>query len=202
VTIAFGIRNVPRINAALKEAFRVCRTGGRFLCLEFSSVDVPGLDALYDLYSFNVIPTLGRMVTVRCSPWSRGAALLVGDAAHAIVPFFGQGMNAGFEDCTVLMEILDRDPDWSRAFAELSEMRKPDADAIAAAVASCPSVSGLSGGFAGEVATYLPGRRVTGVRTQADAVEVHVVARYGATLHEVESEIVTPSASRQSALET
>ena len=74
---------------------------------------------------------LGRMVTVRCSPWSRGAALLVGDAAHAIVPFFGQGMNAGFEDCTVLMEILDRDPDWSRAFAELSEMRKPDADAIA-----------------------------------------------------------------------
>src|SRR5205823_6813322 len=74
---------------------------------------------------------LGRMVTVRCSPWSRGAALLIGDAAHAIVPFFGQGMNAGFEDCTVLMEILDRDPDWSRAFAELSEMRKPDADAIA-----------------------------------------------------------------------
>jgi demethylmenaquinone methyltransferase / 2-methoxy-6-polyprenyl-1,4-benzoquinol methylase len=63
VTIAFGIRNVPRIDAALNEAFRVCRTGGRFLCLEFSSVDVPGLDALYDLYSFNVIPTLGRMVT-------------------------------------------------------------------------------------------------------------------------------------------
>ena len=63
VTIAFGIRNVPRVDLALKEAFRVCRTGGRFLCLEFSSVDVPGLDALYDLYSFNVIPTLGRMVT-------------------------------------------------------------------------------------------------------------------------------------------
>jgi demethylmenaquinone methyltransferase / 2-methoxy-6-polyprenyl-1,4-benzoquinol methylase len=63
VTIAFGIRNVPRVDLALKEAFRVCRTGGRFLCLEFSSIDVPGLDALYDLYSFNVIPTLGRMVT-------------------------------------------------------------------------------------------------------------------------------------------
>ena len=74
---------------------------------------------------------LGRMVTVRCSPWSRGAALLVGDAAHAIVPFFGQGMNAGFEDCTVLMEILDREASWPRAFAELSETRKPDADAIA-----------------------------------------------------------------------
>jgi kynurenine 3-monooxygenase len=74
---------------------------------------------------------LGRMVTVKCAPWSRGQAVLIGDAAHAIVPFFGQGMNAGFEDCTVLMEILDRVPDWSGAFAELSEARKPDADAIA-----------------------------------------------------------------------
>lgn len=62
VTIAFGIRNVPHIDAALKEAFRVSRIGGRFLCLEFSTVDVPGLDALYDLYSFNVIPALGRAV--------------------------------------------------------------------------------------------------------------------------------------------
>jgi demethylmenaquinone methyltransferase/2-methoxy-6-polyprenyl-1,4-benzoquinol methylase len=62
VTIAFGIRNVPRIEAALGEVLRVLKTGGRFLCLEFSHVDVPGLDALYDLYSFNVIPALGRMV--------------------------------------------------------------------------------------------------------------------------------------------
>jgi demethylmenaquinone methyltransferase / 2-methoxy-6-polyprenyl-1,4-benzoquinol methylase len=63
VTIAFGIRNVPRIAAALSEARRVLAIGGRFLCLEFSAVDVPGLDALYDLYSFNVIPALGRFVT-------------------------------------------------------------------------------------------------------------------------------------------
>jgi demethylmenaquinone methyltransferase / 2-methoxy-6-polyprenyl-1,4-benzoquinol methylase len=63
VTIAFGIRNVPRIAAALTEAHRVLRIGGRFLCLEFSAVDVPGLDRLYDLYSFNVIPALGRAVT-------------------------------------------------------------------------------------------------------------------------------------------
>jgi demethylmenaquinone methyltransferase/2-methoxy-6-polyprenyl-1,4-benzoquinol methylase len=61
-SIAFGIRNVPRIEAALAEAHRVLRAGGRFVCLEFSTVDVPGLDALYDLYSFNVIPTLGRIV--------------------------------------------------------------------------------------------------------------------------------------------
>ena len=62
VTIAFGIRNVPRIDAALAEAYRVLRIGGQFLCLEFSAVDVPGLDRLYDFYSFNVIPALGRAV--------------------------------------------------------------------------------------------------------------------------------------------
>jgi len=62
-TIAFGIRNVPRIDAALREAYRVLRPGSRFLCLEFSTVDVPGLDALYDFFSFKVIPPLGRAVT-------------------------------------------------------------------------------------------------------------------------------------------
>ena len=58
VTIAFGIRNVPRIDRALAEAYRVLKFGGRFLCLEFSAVDVPGLDKLYELYSFQVIPTM------------------------------------------------------------------------------------------------------------------------------------------------
>jgi demethylmenaquinone methyltransferase/2-methoxy-6-polyprenyl-1,4-benzoquinol methylase len=61
-TIAFGIRNVPRIERALAEAYRVLKIGGRFVCLEFSAVNVPGLDTLYDLYSFNVIPALGRAV--------------------------------------------------------------------------------------------------------------------------------------------
>jgi demethylmenaquinone methyltransferase / 2-methoxy-6-polyprenyl-1,4-benzoquinol methylase len=63
VTIAFGIRNVPRIDRALSEAHRVLKIGGHFLCLEFSAVDVPGLDAIYDAYSFNVIPAIGRAVT-------------------------------------------------------------------------------------------------------------------------------------------
>jgi len=62
-TIAFGIRNVPRIDLALSEAFRVLKPGGRFLCLEFSTVEVPGLDRIYDLFSFKVIPPLGRAVT-------------------------------------------------------------------------------------------------------------------------------------------
>src|SRR6266436_4707821 len=58
---------------------------------------------------------LGRMATVKAWPWSRGTALLIGDAAHAIVPFFGQGMNAGFEDVTLLAGMLTGD--WARDFA-------------------------------------------------------------------------------------
>lgn len=61
-TIAFGIRNVTDIDAGLREAHRVLKTGGRFLCLEFSHVTLPGLRQLYDAYSFNVIPEIGRAV--------------------------------------------------------------------------------------------------------------------------------------------
>ncbi|HEY1474779.1 MAG TPA: bifunctional demethylmenaquinone methyltransferase/2-methoxy-6-polyprenyl-1,4-benzoquinol methylase UbiE [Pseudolabrys sp.] len=63
VTIAFGIRNVPRIERALEQAYRALKIGGRFLCLEFSPVDLPGLSSLYDVYSFNVIPRIGEAVT-------------------------------------------------------------------------------------------------------------------------------------------
>ncbi|MCP4317676.1 MAG: bifunctional demethylmenaquinone methyltransferase/2-methoxy-6-polyprenyl-1,4-benzoquinol methylase UbiE [Hyphomicrobiales bacterium] len=62
-TIAFGIRNVPRIDVALKEAYRVMKRGGRFLCLEFSDVDLPLFEKVYDAWSFNAIPQFGRVIT-------------------------------------------------------------------------------------------------------------------------------------------
>ena len=82
--------------------------------------------------NFFANPT-GAMVTIKCSPWHvDGKALLLGDAAHAIVPFFGQGMNCAFEDCTYLLELLDRvGPEWPALFSAFEKSRKADTDAIA-----------------------------------------------------------------------
>lgn len=73
------------------------------------------------------------LVTVKCFPWIRGDKFaLIGDAAHAIVPFFGQGMNCGFEDCRVLDELIDKHKqDWGKILKEYQTLRKPDGDAIA-----------------------------------------------------------------------
>ncbi len=61
-TIAYGIRNVTNIDRALKEAFRVLKKGGRFNCLEFSKVQIPVIDKIYDFYSFYLIPEIGRVI--------------------------------------------------------------------------------------------------------------------------------------------
>ena len=76
---------------------------------------------------------MGRMITVKSGPWFIGGkVLLLGDAAHAIVPFFGQGMNCGFEDCTELNRCLDQsDNNWEKAFEIFYSRRKTNADAIA-----------------------------------------------------------------------
>lgn len=81
---------------------------------------------------FFINPT-SSLVTVKCFPWIRGDKFaLIGDAAHAIVPFFGQGMNCGFEDCRVLDELIDKHKqDWGKILKEYQTLRKPDGDAIA-----------------------------------------------------------------------
>ncbi len=83
------------------------------------------------LSDFRVNPT-SSLVTMKCFPWAKNNSFLIGDAAHAVVPFYGQGMNAGFEDCRILNELLERhNDDWSLVLREFQSQRKPDSDAIA-----------------------------------------------------------------------
>ena len=73
----------------------------------------------------------GKLGTIQCSPWhAKDKAVLIGDAAHAIVPFFGQGMNASFEDCTIFNRWMDSTENWGELFQKFSNDRKVDADAI------------------------------------------------------------------------
>ena len=104
-TIAFGIRNVTNMDRALSEAYRVLRPGGRFLCLEFSSVDVPGLDTLYEAYSNAAIPALGKAITGDGAPYrylvesiakfpnQQTFARMISDARFSRVKF--RNMNGG-----------------------------------------------------------------------------------------------------------
>ena len=91
---------------------------------------VPLMPTLEDDFFTN--PT-SSLVTVKCYPWiRRDEFALIGDAAHAIVPFFGQGMNCGFEDCSVLNSLMEKHgEDWSTILSEYQQLRKPDGDAIA-----------------------------------------------------------------------
>jgi kynurenine 3-monooxygenase len=74
----------------------------------------------------------GLLVTIRCQPWRAGRAVLVGDACHAVVPFLGQGMNAAFEDCTVLVKCLEETTwNWTAAATQYEAMRKVHTDTLA-----------------------------------------------------------------------
>ena len=74
---------------------------------------------------------LSSLAIIRCYPWTIGKVALMGDAAHATVPFYGQGMNAGFEDCTVMWELMkEHDEDWQKVFEAYQISRKPNGDAV------------------------------------------------------------------------
>lgn len=107
--------------------------------------DAPALRDFFETHYKDALPLLGNfedtffdhpvgtLGTVRCAPWHLdGQVLLIGDAAHGIVPFFGQGLNSGFEDCHVFADLLADDCDFEDLFARFFTRRKPNADAIAA----------------------------------------------------------------------
>ena len=91
---------------------------------------LPLMPTLLDDYFSNPV---GTLITVKCAPWHvEEKAALLGDAAHAIVPFFGQGMNCAFEDCSYLNECIDKfGPNWESVFRAYESLRKANADAIA-----------------------------------------------------------------------
>lgn len=101
--------------------------------MAFFKHNFPKLEPYYDhmLADFHENPT-SSLGTVRCYPWLVNRTLLLGDSAHAIVPFYGQGMNCAFEDCKVLDELIDKyQGDWAQILPAYQTVRKPDADAIA-----------------------------------------------------------------------
>jgi len=91
---------------------------------------IPLMPTLVEDFFHNPVGNLG---TIKCFPWNVGGkSLLLGDSAHAVVPFYGQGMNASFEDCRILNQLIEtRGNDWKTVFDEFTAVRKPNTDAIA-----------------------------------------------------------------------
>ncbi len=115
-----------------KSAFAALDTSDR-ICAEFRAQYPDVVDLMPSLVDDYLHNPVGSLVTVRSWPWSRGHVGLVGDAAHAIVPFFGQGANCAFEDCIELDECLDEaGGHWGSALRRYEQRRKPNTDAIAA----------------------------------------------------------------------
>ncbi len=104
------------------------------VCSEFFEEYFPdALKLIPDLEGDFFTHPQGPLGTVRCSPWYlENKALIMGDASHAVVPFHGQGMNAGFEDCSELIRLLEKhDDDWMKVSSEFDQIRRPNANAIA-----------------------------------------------------------------------
>jgi len=113
--------------------------------VSFQSLETPGqinaffqqtfpdaLKLMPDLVNDFQANPVSSLVTMKCYPWVRNKTLVIGDAAHAIVPFYGQGMNAGFEDCRILNQLLDKhNDDWNIVLPEFQKQRKPDTEAVA-----------------------------------------------------------------------
>ena len=137
---------MPDIDHSFAAKLFLPRTGDHLMLWGFAELDswvrqeafmafnfpdaAPRITDLHAEFRDNPVGTMG---TIRCSRWHVGGkGLLLGDAAHTFVPFHGQGVNAAFEDCTALLEILDGGAtEWSAAFSQLQEARKGDADAMA-----------------------------------------------------------------------
>jgi len=137
----FMLIALPNIDGSFTATLFLARAGAQ----GFAALDTPAAVAGFFATHFpDAVPLMPRLLeefaqhpqgqlgTVHTSPWHvAGQLLLLGDAAHAIVPFHGQGMNAAFEDCRVLDELLDRHEDWQALFAEFERVRRPNTEAIA-----------------------------------------------------------------------
>jgi kynurenine 3-monooxygenase len=119
---------LPRHGEHSFARLRSPETARQFFTREFADAVPLMPDLLAELASH----PQGQLATVHAAPWhSEGSVLLLGDAAHAIVPFHGQGMNAAFEDCLVLDRLLDEHESWERLFAAFEQARRENAEAIA-----------------------------------------------------------------------
>ncbi|MCY7348516.1 MAG: FAD-dependent monooxygenase [Pyrinomonadaceae bacterium] len=130
-------RRLTQINADHKNNFHLSALSAKSAAnsvLDFFQTNFPDSIPLMPtlVEDFFTNPT-GNLGTIKCFPWNVGGkALLLGDSAHAIVPFYGQGMNASFEDCRILNQLIEQHgADWKTVFDEFTASRKPNADAIA-----------------------------------------------------------------------
>jgi kynurenine 3-monooxygenase len=137
----FMLIALPNTDGSFTATLFLARTSGRSFAALRTPDDVSDFFASEFPDAVPLIPNLlteffqhpqGQLGTVHAAPWYVGGkVLLLGDAAHAIVPFHGQGMNAAFEDCTTFDELLDRHDSWEPLFAEFDRLRRPNAQAIA-----------------------------------------------------------------------